>query len=117
VSTRVDDLTTAAVLNRAAALIETYGKAVGCYIDEDGGYCTIGAIRAVMFGDAEPYDMVGLGDPVWERYADILTWLGNRLNAVDPDFRVHGSMVVTWSDWTPQERVVEVLRAAAKAVS
>ncbi len=110
-------LTRPEILNRAAALIETYGKADGVYVDDDGCYCVLGAIRAVMFGSADADNMAGCGDPGWLQYADVVTWLGNRINATEPAFREHGSMVCSWSDRSSQEHVVAALRAAARAVT
>lgn len=109
-------LTRPEILNRAAALIETYGKAEGDYVDDDGRYCTLGAIRAVMFGHAEPADEE-LTDPRWGQYAGIVTWLHGRLNATEPTFRDYGLLVISWSDRSTQEHVVAALRAAARAVT
>lgn len=107
------DLTRPEVLNKAAALIETYGHAVGRYSDGHG-YCAFGAIRAAIAGG--PDDMPADG-PARDLYTDTIVGLGRYLAATgDPVYREVGGMIVSWSDRSTPEHVVAVLRAAAVAV-
>lgn len=93
------------ILTGAAALIETRGKCVREYRDDDGRLCTVGAMREVAFGSA------------------LIAPTDHRVDAAAREhyltahqamhLRVAGRSVTNWSDDQPVEVVVATLRATA----
>lgn len=104
-----------ATLYGAAKLIAERGKAVGCFRDETGALCVVGAI--FVAGTAWGTQYVALGDwdkapdRVWSATEALESHLGAGLDR--PDGRMP---LDAWSDAHTAEHVTATLRACARAV-
>lgn len=103
--------TVADALDRAAALIETQGLAVGDFGTVDGPLCMLGALRVAVFGTVYPTrcefdDPNPLSDePDWPLYVDACDELTRALG---------NACIPTWSDRRNTATVVAKLRDAAQ---
>lgn len=98
------------ILKGAGDLINLTGLTTGCYYDKFSGcYCALGAIRMMIFGITEIYEMPLSEDRV-VRYHEVVRYLATKVgwqesSRYDPHGHVGG-----WNDNSDKDTVVRVLR-------